>query len=72
MWSFYRPITIGVVVSLFLGITACDEEKKPAEAAAKPTATPSATATEKAPKRMPEVSLHSKAVNVGSWRSLRR
>lgn len=64
MSCVYRPFVAGVVVSLLLGATACDEEKKPADVV-KPAATPSATATAEAPRRMPEVSLHPKGVNVG-------
>jgi biopolymer transport protein ExbD len=50
---------------LLLAVTACDEEKKPAATEVKTAEIPSATPTAEAPRRMPEVTLHPKGVNVG-------
>ena len=64
--SWYsHAFSMGVVVSLAFGTSACDEEKKPTEAKPATTASATATATAKAPERMPEVSLHESGVNVG-------
>ena len=57
-----RPTVIAVILAL--GLFACDEEKRETPTPAS-TASAAPTATVEAPKRMPEVTLHSAAVTVG-------
>ena len=58
--------TVAVLMTLVLGLCACDEEKKD-KVEVKPATTASAapTPTAEAPARMPEVTLHSAAVSIG-------
>jgi len=63
MLSFIKRTTV-VAILLALTTGACDEDKKEATAPAT-TAFAAPVATEDAPKRMPEVSLHSAAVSIG-------
>ncbi len=65
MSCHFSTIAVCAVTTLLL-VAACDEEKKkPSKTEVAKAAAPSATATAQAPRRMPEVTLHQKAINVG-------